>query len=277
MQNLRSKLGKLFIKYPFLRLTLPIVISLVLLFTVFKLVGVGSGSNQDETFDQSEAIDITSLEVKNRPYVGLVPRADGHALILTVTNHQEFSDLNFEILYLAGNLQQGSIGQIDMAKSAYKTEITLGACSKGVCRYDDNVHTGSLKLTGTRDGKSYQAEISFVLDKITPEAKNIVGPENTLDFSIQPGSVSSDYYVLISQTLGLPIPLPNTKGNPVAVFTIAPKLNKAVSVSLKNQNMVGLKLNRFDFSENKWTSGDTKVEDGSKFSSDRLGLFAFTQ
>ena len=267
----------IFSKYPLVKLLIPVVVSLLILVAVLKVVGIGAKPESDSTFDAVEAIDLRSLPASDRPYIGLIPRADGHALILTVTNHQQFSSLDFEILYQAGNLQQGSIGQVDIAKPAYKTEITLGACSKGVCRYDDNVRTGSLKITAIKDKKSYEAQIPFVLEKITPEAAEIAGPDNTMDLIVQAGSVSNNYYVLISETIGVPINISSQKGSPVAAFSIAPKLNRPMTVKLKNQNIEGLKINRFDFSQNIWSQTNSKIEGGNQFNSDNLGLFAFTQ
>ncbi len=274
--NISSTVKTIFSHYRALKIILPILVSLLFLLVVFRFVGLG---NTDSSKSQAseETGEIRDLDSSNRPYIGLVPRADGHAIILTVTNHQQFSSLDFEILYQAGSLQQGSIGQIDISKAAYKTEITLGACSKGVCRYDDNVRTGSIKLNGRFKGKQYVAQVPFVLEKITPEASNIVGPENTFDISIQSGSVSSEYYVLIAETLGLPIKLNNHKGLSVAAFSIAPKLNRPAVIKLKNQNIEGLNVNRFDFVQNSWTKIDSQIENGNQFSVDNFGLFAFTQ
>jgi len=274
--NLLSKVKAIFTRYPVSKIVLPILLSLIFLVLVFRFVGIGANSESND-ITEGELADIRDLDAKDRPYVGLVPRADGHALILTVTNHQNFSSLDFEILYQAGNLQQGSIGQIDLTKSAYKTEITLGACSKGVCRYDDDVKTGSLKLNGVKNKKQFIATIPFVLEKITPEASNIIGPVGTLDIEIPSGSVTNDYYVLLAETLGVPIPVGNLKGQTVAIFSIAPKLNRPAVIKLKDQNIAGLKVNHFDFSQNAWSTLETNVENGNQFNSDYLGLFAFTQ
>ena len=274
--NLLSKVKAIFTRYPVSKIVLPILLSLIFLVLVFRFVGIGANSESND-ITEGESADIRDLDAKDRPYVGLVPRADGHALILTVTNHQNFSSLDFEILYQAGNLQQGSIGQIDLTKSAYKTEITLGACSKGVCRYDDDVKTGSLKLNGVKNKKQFIATIPFVLEKITPEASNIIGPVGTLDIEIPSGSVTNDYYVLLAETLGVPIPVGNLKGQTVAIFSIAPKLNRPAVIKLKDQNIAGLKVNHFDFSQNAWSTLETNVEHGNQFNSDYLGLFAFTQ
>ena len=274
--NLLSKVKAIFTRYPVSKIVLPILLSLIFLVLVFRFVGIGANSESND-ITEGESADIRDLDAKDRPYVGLVPRADGHALILTVTNHQNFSSLDFEILYQAGNLQQGSIGQIDLTKSAYKTEITLGACSKGVCRYDDDVRTGSLKLNGVKNKKQFIATIPFVLEKITPEASNIIGPVGTLDIEIPSGSVTNDYYVLLAETLGVPIPVGNLKGQTVAIFSIAPKLNRPAVIKLKDQNIAGLKVNHFDFSQNAWSTLETNVENGNQFNSDYLGLFAFTQ
>ncbi len=275
--HLPQKAKAVFTRYPTLKIILPIFLSLIFLALVFKFVGVGTGSESADSAIEGESIDLRDLDAKDRPYIGLVPRADGHALILTVTNHQSFSSLDFEILYQAGNLQQGSIGQIDLTKSAYKTEITLGACSKGVCRYDDNVKTGSLKINGIKNNKQFVSTIPFVLEKITPEASNIIGPTGTLDVEIPSGAVTSDYYVLVAETLGIPIPVGNIKGRTVAIFSIAPKLNRPAVVKLKDQDITGLTINHFDFSQNAWSTLETNVENGNQFNSDYLGLFAFTQ
>ena len=274
--NLLSKVKAIFTRYPVSKIVLPILLSLIFLVLVFRFVGIGANSESND-ITEGESADIRDLDAKDRPYVGLVPRADGHALILTVTNHQNFSSHDFEILYQAGNLQQGSIGQIDLTKSAYKTEITLGACSKGVCRYDDDVKTGSLKLNGVKNKKQFIATIPFVLEKITPEASNIIGPVGTLDIEIPSGSVTNDYYVLLAETLGVPIPVGNLKGQTVAIFSIAPKLNRPAVIKLKDQNIAGLKVNHFDFSQNAWSTLETNVANGNQFNSDYLGLFAFTQ
>lgn len=275
--NLLSKVKAVFARYPILKIILPILLSLIFLILVFRFVGIGGDSGSMDNTVEGESADLRELDAKDRPYIGLVPRADGHALILTVTNHQNFSSLDFEILYQAGNLQQGSIGQIDLTKSAYKTEITLGACSKGVCRYDDDVKTGSLKLNGVKNKKQFISTIPFVLEKITPEASNIIGPAGTLEIEIPSGSVTNDYYVLLAETLGVPIPVGNLKGQTVAIFSIAPKLNRPAVIKLKDQDITGLKVNHFDFSQNAWSSLETKVENGNQFNSDYLGLFAFTQ
>lgn len=274
--NLLSKVKAIFARYPVLKIILPILLSLIFLVLVFRFVGIGANSESND-IASDESTDLRGIDAKDRPYIGLVPRADGHALILTVTNHQNFSSLDFEILYQAGNLQQGSIGQIDLTKSAYKTEITLGACSKGVCRYDDDVKTGSLKLNGVKNKKQFTATIPFVLEKITPEASNIIGPAGTLDIEIPSGSVTNDYYVLLAETLGVPIPVGNLKGQTVAIFSIAPKLNRPAVIKLKDQDITGLKVNHFDFSQNAWSTLETNVENGNQFNSDYLGLFAFTQ
>lgn len=97
----------------------------------------------------------------------LVPRADKHALILTVTKISNISLIEYELDYTStGDISQGAIGKLDIkpGQSKASQEIILGTCSD-FCHYNTGVSDIKLTLKVTKtDGTVYSLNTTASLE-----------------------------------------------------------------------------------------------------------------
>lgn len=96
------------------------------------------------------AANVNQEPIANRPFVQLSPRADGHAVEMTLVSVKKSStDMQYEIEYNSGSLLQGAFGDtsVDQSKLPLAKEILLGSCSTGgKCTYNTDVTGGTLTL-----------------------------------------------------------------------------------------------------------------------------------
>lgn len=88
------------------------------------------------------------ISVAERPYVQIIPEADGRNLDLQVNTLPKAADsVEYELEYQAGTLLQGAFGLIELADLPGTAQILLGSCSAGgACTYHTDVKGGSLVL-----------------------------------------------------------------------------------------------------------------------------------
>lgn len=92
---------------------------------------------------------VNQEPVDSRPYVQLLPQADGRALTLSIIEmKKQAEDVEYEIEYSSGSLLQGAFGSIDdLTKFPAQKEVLLGSCSSGgKCTYNKDVTGGTLIL-----------------------------------------------------------------------------------------------------------------------------------
>lgn len=196
---------------------------LVVIFIGIVLVGFifvflkGKKTGSPSTDSGSQVSNQVVLPIEERPYLILVPRADGHELKLGLSNLKNIKSVDYELVYLAGKVSRGVIGSVDLkGESSFSRDLLLGSCSKNVCKYDEGVSSGTLtlKLTGTEGVQKYEA--SFHLQKGSQAKNGLTSGDDNFTFS---GSFSSSSFYLISNTLGLPKNPPGKIiGGPYGVF-----------------------------------------------------------
>ncbi len=110
-------------------------------------------------------VNVNQEPIANRPFVQLVPRDDGHAVILNLLAVKKVSsNFEYEIEYNSGSLVQGAFGEaaIDVAKLPLTREILLGSCSTGgKCTYNPDVTGGTLILRFLSPDYTLKNEWSF--------------------------------------------------------------------------------------------------------------------
>jgi len=150
----------------------------------------------------------TSLKFsEENPYVYLVPRADGHAVKLYASRFGEANHLDYELTYKAGAQLQGAIGRFELkGESVGPEEILLGTCSKGVCKYDEDVSEGNLTLKflykDIREEKVWEGD--FRLQEIGVKGGEVSSKDGKFAVDVPSGSVSGSGFVLTMPLLGLP-------------------------------------------------------------------------
>lgn len=110
-------------------------------------------------------VNVNQEPIANRPFVQLVPRSDGHAVILNLIAIKKVSsNLEYEIEYNSGSLVQGAFGEvaIDVSKLPLSREILLGSCSTGgKCTYNPDITGGTLTLRFLSPDYTLKNEWSF--------------------------------------------------------------------------------------------------------------------
>lgn len=115
-------------------------------FTQMKKPAVEQTQQANQKRKVSQPTNI--IPVSDRPYVQIIPEADGRNLDLQVSTLPKAADsVEYELEYQAGTLLQGAFGLIELADLPASAQILLGSCSAGgACTYHTDVKGGSLVL-----------------------------------------------------------------------------------------------------------------------------------
>jgi hypothetical protein len=219
-----------------------------------------------------------SIPLEGRPYVTLIPRADGKELNLSITGIVDAKTLEYELTYLAGDpnnqLQRGVVGSVDLAgKTDYQKAILLGSCSKNVCKYDEGVTEGTLALTlRSSEGAIQKYESAFHLQKGSEGKAGLTSGEG--NFKLVSANLPAAYYLTLS-TIGL-FQTPSGKiiAGPYGVFTSASsRITGQVSLRLAESSS---RPSVYVWQNKQWqklTSGLETDGEVVSVSTDRLGTF----
>jgi len=101
---------------------------------------------------KKKAEPVNVLAVDQRPYIKIVPAADGRNISLVVSSLKKpATEAEYELEYQAGSQLQGAFGLLKLDSLPAEFKILLGSCSAGgACTYHENVIGGTLltKFTG---------------------------------------------------------------------------------------------------------------------------------
>lgn len=225
---------------------------------------------------------INDLELEKRPYVTLAPREDGKELFLTIDQLKLGEvKVEYELEYQAGTMIQGAFGRInfDEEKPPVTKKLLLGSCSKGKCKYDENVTGGTLTLrfSGERD---YVLREDFTLNLMS-EKEGLFATRNTkigLDVGLK--GLSADTYVVVIPTFGLPKELEGELiAGPIGFFTARPvSLKKEATLTFKSVGETE-EVKVYGLAGDKWQEfEEPEMEDSSvSISIDQLTTFVLVK
>ena len=202
-----------------------ILVVTLLLFSSLLLSGCGlkksatktggtSGANPTPT--PTKPIEQT---IKERPFVSVLPSADGHWLTLEIKNIlQETSSLEYELIYFAeveeNRVERGvstAGSPVDLSsQTEFSKKILLGSasCTTGTCKYkyDDGVNEGTLTLTLNKAGGKEKYESVFRIQKGSEGKEGLTTGDGVFAF-VSTGLSASSVYLTIS-SIGVPSSLP---------------------------------------------------------------------
>jgi hypothetical protein len=180
------------------------VIGTIFFLTRNKKNQVVKNNEQEAEVINSELIE---LEPKDRPYISLIPRTDGHELKLRIENiPSKVTQIEYELIYTAKDKASGlemEKGVGDTIKDISKTierDLLLGtsSCTNG-CKYayDEGVIGGTLSLTfNTKAGQAiYESDFTLTTSSEIKNGGLNIPSEN---FSVSATTATkNDYFVLI--------------------------------------------------------------------------------
>jgi hypothetical protein len=182
---------------------------LILGILILAMAGLGVGGYFLLTRDKPEAetTEIPEQEGKlietpleERPYVTLVPRADGKEFKMTISRIQNAKTIEYEMVYLASGLSRGVVGSVKpkAGESRVTRDLLLGTCSRDVCKYDEGVTEGTLTLRF----RSAEGVRKFTADFHLQQGDEVLTSKDDL-LTLEGKIPSSTYYITMS-TIGLP-------------------------------------------------------------------------
>ncbi len=113
-----------------------------------QFAGKGSPTPSPESKKRRVSEPVNVIPVTERPYVQIVPQADGHNVIVRVAKlNKPATGVEYELEYQAGSILQGAFGQIALSSVPSESKVLLGSCSAGgACTFHEDVKGGTLLL-----------------------------------------------------------------------------------------------------------------------------------
>lgn len=244
-----------------------LVIGSFLIFSCFLLTGCLPKKNEESLLPQQVTpVPTKPLEqsIGERPYVNLIPTADGHWVNLEITGIQSgIKSIDYELVYFAGDLgnkvERGVAGSVDLkGEVSFSRKILFGSESctvKCKYKYDENVSEGSLTLKIHKENSTEKYESVYRLQKGSEGREGLTTGDG--NFRFVANNFSTNAYFLTISTLGVPAQLPGViAANPYGIF---PAVTSKGMVSFKTSEQTA-KI--YFWNNNKWEELDSSFVDG---------------
>ncbi len=210
--------------------------------------------------------EINKIAVADRPYVTLIPRADGKEVKMTIDFVKDAANLEYEMEYQAASLIQGVFGTIDFAKepAPVSKDLLFGSCSKGKCRYDEGVSGGSLTLRFDGGSDPYALKTDFNLQNMFDRQGVFTSKDIKATLDVGKAGLPNNTFVIVVGTLGLPAVVEGEViAGPYAFLAATSPVLKSASISIQSKDdLTGSKLmfwNGKSYTELKSTLADGKI------------------
>lgn len=175
-----------------------------------KLVGGNEAASPTPEPEKRRVVEPTNvITVGERPYVAIIPAADGRNLTLRVVSLSKLAtSAEYELEYQAGELLQGVNGALDLSSLPASTTQLMGSCSAGgKCSYHEDVRGGSLliKFLGS-ENFSLKQDWKYIDNK----AKEDAVASKDAKFQLTSPALKTNRYIIIYNTPGVPPGLEGT-------------------------------------------------------------------
>jgi len=196
------------------------VVLLVIIGGVFML----NKNKKSETPDEDRALrkrkitePVNIIDISERPYILVKPNSDGRNLTIEVDAVKKpATDVEYELEYKSGSLQQGVFGEFSLASLPASTKQLMGSCSAGgACTYHEDVTGGTLTTrfigkenyalktewryienkTGSNQVGSTDAKFQMISKDLKGVTIAIVGDASGLPEKVNGEVVSAPYYL----------------------------------------------------------------------------------
>ncbi len=179
-----------------------------ILLAIFLLLLVSLGfylfrrSRPEEVVEEKKAtLPINTIPVSQRPYVALLPDATGRNITLFLDNTTFRGSVEYELVYDAGEKQEGAFGRVDLGKESLPVEkkILLGSQSAGgKITYHEGVTGGSLTLTYD----SHRLKESFNFTRFNPQSPELSAPDGKFTALFPKTALSKGEVIIIMKSFG---------------------------------------------------------------------------
>jgi hypothetical protein len=243
--------------------------NLILMLILFTSLVLISGCKKKPAVSQPQTPvrkveQINKLPLQDRPYVTLTPRSDGREVTLRLDNVKDADRVEYELEYQAGSTIQGVFGTIDLAKEKLPVskKLLFGSCSRGKCRYDENVSGGSLTLRLEGGKETFVLKTDFNLQQMADQKGVFTTKDARAVLDVGSRGLPASTYLVTASTMGLPAPVESEViAGPYAFLTAATlKLSQAKLTVKSKADLSQAKLLRWSGRE--WKKLKAEVSEG---------------
>ena len=219
------------------------VILLVLVGGIFMLTRGGEEApSEDKALRKrkiSEPVNVIDLE--DRPYIMVKPNSDGRNLTISVDSLKiEATDVEYELEYKSGSLQQGVFGTISLASLPASTQQLMGSCSAGgSCTYHEDVTGGSL-VTRFLAKENYALKTEWRYIENT-QAESQLGSTDA-KFQLSGDDLSGVKIAIIGDASGLPEEVEGTVVSAPYYLSTVPSITGTAELTMRADEEGDLKI-----------------------------------
>jgi len=191
------------------------IVTVILALGITTVILVKGRNSVDVIPEIEEENNLLRTPLEERPYVVLIPRADGKEFTLEISHFGEAEAIEYELVYLSQGLSRGVVGSVKVDEESFiSRDLLLGTCSRGVCKYDEGVEEGTLTLRFRSEEGTRKFTAEFHLQQGDDELTSL---DENFTFT---GSISKTAYYITMSTIGLPKSLEGEVAiGPYGVFT----------------------------------------------------------
>jgi hypothetical protein len=219
---------------------LPVIIGVVVLALLVVVGGVfavkrmrgGTEATPQEQAKKKKAEPLNVIAVADRPYLKIVPAADGRNITLAVdTVKKPATAMEYELEYQSGTQLQGAFGELELGTLPAEFKILLGSCSAGgACSYHEDVKGGTL-LTKFTGPENYALKSDWRYFDNKAKATEISSTD--AKFQLESSDLSAVRYLIVFNTAGYPAGLTGTPVSDPYSLTSSSTLNGEGTLSMR--------------------------------------------
>lgn len=229
-----------------------------------------------EQIPQRKVEQINKLDIKDRPYVTLTPRADGREITLFIDNVKNATNAEYELEYQAESLIQGVFGTIDFTEDTppVTKDLLFGSCSKGKCRFDEGVTGGGLIIRFDGGDEPYVLKSDFNLQLMGDREGVFTSKDIKASLDVGRSGLPLTTYIVVASTMGLPAEIEGEIiAGPYAFLAATSPTLKSAEVTIKSkEDLTDAKL--LQWTNKAWKELDAEVGD-AKISASVTSLGTF--
>jgi len=200
---------------------------------------------------------VNVIDVAKRPYVQIKPHADGRNISISIKEvKEEAIDMDYEMPYQTGSMQQGAFGNVSLATLPATEKILLGSCSAGgSCTFHEDVSGGKLTMR-------FNAMETYALES---DWKYVINSNSETDFSskdskfqISSEDLAKQSYIIIYNTPGYPEGL---KGDLVSeIYSLTTSSNLTGEAELRIRASQERDLTIMGYNGEEWIEFETTTD-----------------
>lgn len=207
------------------------------------------------------SLPINTIPVTDRPFVILTPDSSGRNITITLDNTTLDELIEYELVYSAGDKQEGAFGRINLATETQPVEkkLLLGSQSGGgKITYHEGVTGGSLTITY----EDIRLKENFNFLHYDSDKKSYSSVDSRFQVSFSDKDLKDNAVIIMMKSFGLPDELEGEiLAGPYAVLTASGAYPEIATILLSQESLgEGINPSVFGFTEGEWVKLDSTQE-----------------